>query len=119
MAETCIVSIGRNIGNGEPMPDADWGKFRELVFSACERDGDIHFFGDGYGVYDGAEEESYTVIFTPDDEYNVRLIPTLSDLAVTYGQECIAVTYGDTHFVYGGWGKLRVDKADLQGYAGE
>lgn len=97
------VSIGRNIGEN-PMSDAAWDDFREGVFQACENAGEIHFFGDGVGVYEGKEEESYTVTLTLKDEYDITLLRHLSDYCIIFEQDCIAVTWGETDFVKPGLG---------------
>ncbi len=105
---TVVVSIGRGWSlncEGEPMWDEFWGDFRNDTFKAVEdyatrNGGEIVFFGDGVGVYEGKEEESYTVIASVPETFDVGLIPRLAELADLFGQESIALTItNNTSFV--------------------
>jgi hypothetical protein len=100
---TTIVSIGRNFhATGEPMSINLWNDFqgyvRRAMLNAC---GSVYFHGTGSGIYEGAAEESYTVI--ADDPattwQDLKLRQTLRDLARIFGQDSIAVTYGETEFL--------------------
>ena len=113
MAETVIISIGRNYGSvteeyfpgysGQPMGDAAWDLFRDRTFQLAEKYGEVVFFGDGQGVYEGQEEESYTVIFVAHDDYNVGYLPAAGCLAELFMQDSIAVTAGTTVFAKASW----------------
>lgn len=104
---TVIVSIGRNIGDA-PMDDEMWADFRDRTFEIVEKAATIHFFGDGIGVYEGIEEESYTVIGTVKDEYDMSMFVRLCDLADDFWQDSIAVTYGTTGFARAAWSKNKI-----------
>lgn len=109
MDNTIIVSIGRNIGDS-PMDDEMWGDFRDQVFRLVEAHTEtIHFFGDGVGVYEGNEEESYTIIgtFSESDKYNHTLFVELCEIADDFWQDSIAVTIGTTSFAKAAWAKKR------------
>lgn len=102
---TVVVSIGRNIGD-TPMHIDGWDTFRSEVFDAVEKAcSTIHFFGDGYGVYEGHEEESYTVIGTLADEYDMSLYRDCCDLASKWFQDSIAITIGTTAFAPAKWAR--------------
>ena len=103
---TWTVSIGRNIGTGEPLPREDWTKFQARIEEEI-RDlpgVQIFFAGRGGGVYEGVYEESATWIFTAEPpEEHPRAWGTfeknLAWWAGRYGQDSIAVTRGVTEFV--------------------
>lgn len=104
---TVVVSIGRNIGDA-PMNDEMWEDFRDRVFRQVEKGcSAIHFFGDGVGVYEGVEEESYTVIGTVKDEYDHSMFIDLCDTADDFWQESIAITFGTTGFARASFSKFR------------
>lgn len=102
-----IVSIGRNVG-AIPMPAHVWRDFRDDMFrvvsSYCTA---VYFSGDGFGFYESSPEDSYTVIGEA-IEPSTAIVPGLADtsdiiselatLAKQYGQESIAVTFGNPIF---------------------
>lgn len=103
-----VISIGRNVGE-EPMHASTWDAFTSDVFDAAERFGAVVFYGQGTGVYEGAVEDSYTIVIDDSEaKHNPRtggkysvdaLRAELRDLATQYGQEAIALTRGETEFV--------------------
>lgn len=100
-----VVSAGRNVGD-EPMSAERWAAFR---LSICALFPHRIFTGTGIGEYEGAREESFTVVapFTPGDwamsaspELYVRYVRAhLANLAKEYGQECIALTIAEPDLV--------------------
>jgi hypothetical protein len=89
MQANCIVSIGRNRGD-RPMPRDEWSAFRLDVLSLFP---ERIFVGTGIGEYDGAKEESMTIIAPWSTSYDAAYLrAVLKSYAQKYGQECIAVT---------------------------
>lgn len=103
--DTWVVSIGRNVHRDQQLNSNDWDNFMAEVYATVEdyatrNGGEVVFFGEGYGVYQGHEEQSYTVIFTlPRLTFDVSIYPNLVKLADSYGQDAIALTCGQTQFV--------------------
>lgn len=114
--QTITISIGRNVGDpidgSQPrLLSFDWDDFiddvRELVTDLAH---DIYFSGRGAGVFDGKHEDSYTTVFSYDEEhtgpfldakhgYETTVQYALATLAAHYNQSSIAVTIGATHLV--------------------
>jgi hypothetical protein len=98
---TIVVGIGRRDNvNGLELSDLEWRDFRSEVHEALERHGVAVFFaGEGTGEYEGVREASATWVGATSTRPNVALERSLSLLALTYDQDSIAVTYGETVFV--------------------
>lgn len=94
------VTIGRNVGN-VPMSDAHWQSFTaDVLRNIRANTRAIYFVGFGTGVWEGTEEESFTVISeTPTTSAACAISVSLSFFAEAYGQEAIAVTIGETELV--------------------
>lgn len=109
---TVVVSIGRNNGTVNPLPqpedalnDQAWELFRSEVAHAVISAGvEVVFDGVGTGRYEGETEQAYTLIGTitsltvPWAEWLDDLERTLGLLAYRYGQDSIALTTGPTRF---------------------
>lgn len=107
---TVVVSIGRNVSRDtgdpegiitEPMPDGDWEDF--MFDLNTELPYPVVFSGRGVGTDSTADtltaEESYTLILADvSDEIIATLPARLAALARAYGQECVALTVGETTF---------------------
>jgi len=105
---TVVISIGRNIGD-EPMSTYSWDGFRGAVRALVDAyAGPVVFAGTGEGIYDGLEEEAFTVIGAESTE-NIgtrakdlqTLKSELRSLAGDYRQDSIAWTRGTTLFLKG------------------
>jgi len=97
---TVVISIGRNVGKTDTLSLGDWAAFKSHLRATAFRYGTPVFAGQGTGVYEGREEESYTLILTdlrPDVWPTLRA--DLVDLADVYDQEAIAVTHGTVQFI--------------------
>lgn len=101
---TMTVSIGRNV-EGVPMGEHAWQDFRALLVSVLEHHECFHktpyFAGVGHGWYEGAMEESFTVVCEGLPVYAMWMdfIADLGKLREEFGQDSIAVTTGTTRFV--------------------
>ena len=107
---TITISIGTPNNADAPgyLRDDQWQAFKDDVrdaFRSLSADGAFHYRGEGYGQYRDEtgklhEELSYTLVFTLHQN-----IPTndvrrkCAFFAAEYGQECIALTIGDTELV--------------------
>jgi hypothetical protein len=96
---TITVSIGRNVPRHLPLTAVEWRTFRNETLATVETFGEVHFFGEGTGVYQGSTEESFTVVGTVEDIAGIRR--SLAILATFYRQDSIALTQGTTSFVEG------------------
>jgi hypothetical protein len=97
MSTTVTVSIGRNVGD-EPMSDERWYDFRSALLDELDlySGGNIHFQGQGTGIYAGTVEQSFTAVATVENP--VGLYHTLAELAHAFDQDSIALTTGNTSF---------------------
>lgn len=99
---TAVISIGRNVGH-LPMSSAKWHDFKRSIRESTgvlSLDAIPVFEGSGHGVYDGMQEESYTVILANVRDKDVHALRRrLSILAGMFGQESIALTIGRTEFI--------------------
>lgn len=90
------VSIGRNIGK-HPMSATEWDRFKADIMDLIDiAEADIHFTGEGLGIYKGATEPSFTVTFTTTQEHIGKIKELLGVIAYRYNQEAIAMTTGRT-----------------------
>ena len=91
-----VISIGRNV-KGIPMTWKDWDMFKNELMLLIEKheENEIHFVGEGTGIYEGQTEQSFTVIFSGQ-------IDGLPLLATRFDQDAIALTVGITKFIQGG-----------------
>lgn len=107
---TVTISIGIPSDPTGPghLSDDRWLQFREDLKAAARSraaDGVLHFRGEGSGSYrddSGAlhEELSYTVVFTLHEDCSKDdLRNRVRSLARSYGQECIALTFGSTELI--------------------
>lgn len=88
------ITIGRNIGS-RPMPRETWGRFVAAVEAVVRnRGGVVYIVASGIGEWDGQLEESVVVTFAQADM--TAVMADLSQLAVTYGQDAIALLAGHT-----------------------
>lgn len=96
------VSIGRNLPNGGQLQEDAWQGFTaDIVRNLKSNCGMIYFVGFGTGIYNGEEEESFTVIAeNPSFTAMAAIRVSLSLLANAYGQEAVSMTEGETKFVY-------------------
>lgn len=106
-----IISIGRNVSivrNVRPMPmDIQrWQNFQTEILTLAKECGTaVYFKGVGTGVYDGIEEESFTVIgemrgVGPILAMNVDFMrQDLADIAARFSQEAIALTFAEPEFI--------------------
>lgn len=97
---TVTVSIGRNVG-AVPMSVERWHYYvtdtRKAVNAVASA---VHFVGRGSGIYDGALEDSFSIVATVDDGASLALLAKrLRSLARLYRQDSIAMTVGSTQFV--------------------
>lgn len=95
---TVVVSVGRSLPKGGTLSWADWTSFTDHILDACHDFGEVVFAGSGTGFYLGNAEESYTVVvagasFSDADRNG------LAYFAAAYGQDCVAVTLGNTDLV--------------------
>lgn len=95
------VTIGRNKGT-VPMAQRDWEAFQsDILLIVRSNTPAIYFVGTGTGIYEGAEEESFTVIAGDATQGALAAIRvSLAYIAEVFGQECVAITQGETQFVY-------------------
>lgn len=94
------VSIGRNIGNS-PMSQAMWEGFTSSVLRNIRSNTSaIYFVGFGTGIYEGATEESFTVVSSnPTESALCAIRVSLSLLAHAFKQDSVALTVGETQIV--------------------
>lgn len=95
------VSIGRNIQN-EPMSEHDWGEFVKRVTLAVELfAGPIVSTTLGSGVYQGKTEGCAVIVGAgnPAKHSLSYLKASLSALATSFKQECIALTVATPEFI--------------------
>lgn len=101
-----IVSIGRNLPTGGTLSEEEWAKFgTDTLRTVRAYAGEVFFYGTGAGIYGDEREESVTIVAgrVPNVD-RIQLEQDLARLADTFGQECIAVTYGRTTFAYASTG---------------
>jgi hypothetical protein len=100
---TATISIGRGAHAAQqPLDDADWASFRRQVrlLVTDTVDGVLHVNGAlSTGEWDGVPEDSATFVAEIPSHTVGVLRAGLRFLAVTYGQEAIALTLGHTEFV--------------------
>ena len=99
---TATVSIGRGVVAGEPLDDIDWASFRRLVgvLLTDTVDGTLHVDGAlSTGVWNDVPEESATFVAEVPQHSLAVVRAGLRFLAISYGQEAIALTLGHTEFV--------------------
>lgn len=102
------VTIGRNVGlpdhdlgqKGQPLHEGDWFTFRvhvrDLVAEAAEA---VYTVADAAGEWQGEAEDSFLVVAEVPERRLERLEHRLERAAGLFGQECIALTVGETRFV--------------------
>lgn len=106
MGDTCVVSIGRKVGQYGRLDDDSWENYKQNVRTILDEYGDVVFDGEGYGLdsVTGNVEEAFTVVVAlkytaagecPPGEF---LRHKLAEQAGWFGQKEIAVTYGETVF---------------------
>ena len=97
---TVVVSIGRNRGD-QPMHDTEWAIFRSLVSDdVVHHAGQVFFAGEGRGYGEWGTEDAFTLVGGATDRgARANLEHDLGLLAKSFGQEAIAVTYGNAQFV--------------------
>ena len=104
MANT--IGFGRRSGiTGQDLSEAHWAKFRnDVEFAVQAAGGDVIFRGTGDGIWDGIAEPAGCVVFLGGDAEQDRaaLAWRLASLCARYGQDAIAVTYGDSILVHAG-----------------
>jgi hypothetical protein len=96
-----VISIGRNVRDSE-LSDVDWDAFirsTKGLVDETNNDGNVHYFGTGEGVYLGETEESFTIVYTVDENDLDYLRTGLTMLAHAYDQESIALTLGEVEFL--------------------
>jgi hypothetical protein len=97
------VSIGRNAARGEAVLDnAEWGDFIVKTRDAVASYGDVVQFGYVTGVWNGVQEESYTVTVVLSEwaDHGLGFLRArLAYLARQYGQESIALTTAEPRFI--------------------
>lgn len=99
---TAVITVGRNIGD-TPMDDERWKQLLDYLWDEVTLYGTGMFIGTGTGV----GEEAVTLIVDRLDwpEYvQAQLRIELGQVAERFGQECIALTFGDVQFVGPGGG---------------
>jgi hypothetical protein len=100
---TATVSIGRGAHAAQaPLDDLDWASFRDLVAALLtETVGGVLHVDDASstGEWNGEPEDSATFVAEIPQHSLAVVRAGLRVLAVTYGQEAIALTLGHTEFV--------------------
>jgi hypothetical protein len=100
---TAVITVGRNIGH-TPMDDERWHQLLDYLWDEVTLYGTGMFIGTGTG----AGEEAATLILDRvnewDDYVKAELRIELGQVAERFGQECIALTFGDVQFVGPGGG---------------
>lgn len=106
MSESAYVAIG-NRASTAPVPHSlssdDWLAFRHALRSVVEELGGSTFsVSDGVGFWQGEEESTYVLGFSPPSDgpaFWRALRPYLSAFAYHYQQECISVVCGEPEYV--------------------
>ncbi len=117
--QTTVVAIGRNRGD-VPMDETEWRLFRSLTYAAVHRHcGTVYSATTGPGVFEDAPEESGVFVAGPpvQEAGPVAFERALAVLAGTFGQESVAVTYGETRFV-AARAPVDTDPVDEWGFGG-
>jgi len=94
------VVIGRNIGL-EPMAQGKWESFRlatRIILDSWAGCVEFEVCGAG-GAWNGAPEDSAVFMVFPIDPQWSELLVALAELATDYGQEAIAVAWGQSILV--------------------
>lgn len=94
MQNTCVVSVGRPTKTGRILTDVEWENFSFRLYRIAMKVGPVYFDGYGTGLFEGEEEESYTVVVGGVVDYR-DLLPLIE----AYEQDSIAVTMGQTVLV--------------------
>lgn len=96
-----VVTIGRNI-EGLPMSFTAWENYQERLGKILRPAIKTHYFaGLGGGTWEGQAEEAYTLIGEYDKTYpKTCLRLDLRDLARDFGQDAIALTFGDVELIH-------------------
>lgn len=100
---TVVVSIGRGAHAAqEPLSDVQWSEFRRNVgvLLSDTVGGTVHVHDAlSAGEWDGVPEDSATFVAAVPQHSLAVVRAGLRFLAVSYGQEAIALTIGHTEFV--------------------
>lgn len=99
----CTIGIGRRIGTGELLSNANWEAFRaELRGLVKGCNGEVIAEMEGEGEWEGVKEPCACIVFdgAAMREYGwIVLRKMLADMAKEYGQDAIALTIGQTEFI--------------------
>lgn len=100
MMSTVTISIGRNVGEA-PMSAREWRKFRGRIGRLVEDVAEEVYVTDAkcVGSWEGIPEESRTWVALIGKHSEVYVLDIVTILAGMFGQDVIAVTFGETHLV--------------------
>jgi hypothetical protein len=96
------ISIGRNIGKSLPLVESEWLLFQQAVEEAVmvhTLKGIADTKANGVSHWQGVSEDTCIFVWFDIEALPLSLKFELKNIAKQYGQDAIAVTFGETEFI--------------------